>query len=94
MPDGGPRFPDSADGSYQLPVSQHFDVCVPVLSKDAIDSSTGDMRGNARKLHATLGHASAHHLKRILVGAEGAGERLLNFADEVVGQREVSTSLR
>ena len=56
--------------------------------KDAMDTSVEDARGHIRALRVNWVHTSAHQLKRILGGTDGASKRLLDFAGEAAGQRE------
>ena len=58
-----------------------------------MDANRTGVKYVAPELHPNWGHASANHLKQISATAEGANERLLARADEVVNQREVCQAL-
>ena len=79
---GGRRFPNAKDGSYQFDLSQTLSLCEAVASGDAADSCLPDPTKIIAKPHVGYGHSSAHQLKRVLVGSDGATMGLINFADE------------
>ena len=86
MPRGCARFPNLADGQYHFLALGHFDVCKAAVRTDAMDSSAENARGVAKKLHVNWGHTSAHQLKRTLVHAERANNRLSDSADNEAGR--------
>ena len=68
---------------------KHLGACKIAASKDAGDASGSDAKNIALKVHPNWGHASAQHLRKILVNAEGANRRLLDCVAEVLNQCKV-----
>ena len=74
---------------FEFDSSAHFDICEAVTLKDAMGPRSRDARGFVRKLCVKWVRDTARRHKRILAGAQGANERLLDIADEEAGLREV-----
>ena len=85
MPNREVGFPDSGDGLFEFDSFAHFDICGAVALKDAMGPRPQDARCFVRKLRANWVRDTAHRHKRILAGAQGANERLLDIAYGEVG---------
>ena len=84
-PNAGVCFPDFESILRRLDASRYSGARKAATLKDATDPSADDVRGPPRKFRENWGHFPGHQLNCILVGAEGANERLLDFSDDVAG---------